>query len=115
MGYQIIAISPDRPEKLAETLKKSPGPYTLLSDSKLAVSSAFGITFRVSPGMLDRLVEFGIDIEEASGETHHLLPVPSVFVVGKDARIRFQHVNPDYRVRLAPELLVVAARVALKQ
>jgi peroxiredoxin len=52
----------------------------------------------------------GIDLEEVSGETHHILPVPSTFIIGTDGTIHFQYTNTDYKVRLAPDVLTAAAR-----
>jgi hypothetical protein len=34
--------------------------------------------------------------------------------VGTDNRIRFQYVNPDYRIRLDPKVLMAAAEVYRK-
>ena len=56
------------------------------------------------------LLEYGIDIEDASGDDHHILPVPAVFIVDTDGIIRFDYVNPDYKIRIDPEELLEAAR-----
>jgi len=111
LGFQILAISPDLPEKLAETVDQQHLTYTLLSDSKMKAAMAFGIAFRVADETLKRYDEYSIDLEEASEQSHHLLPVPSVFLVGTDGIIDFSYTNPDYRVRLAPEELLKAAQV----
>ncbi len=114
LGYRIIAISPDRPEKQRASLEKNKLGYALLSDSKMTASTAFGIAYKVDDAMLKQLAGFGIDLEEASGETHHLLPVPAVFLVGRSGQIEFQYANPDYRVRLDPQVLLAAAKAAAK-
>ena len=75
---------------------------------------AFGIAFQVSDADYERYKGFGIDLEEASGETHHLLPVPSVFLVGRDRVIRFRYYNPDHTVRLDTDSLLAAAREAIE-
>lgn len=41
---------------------------------------------------------------------NHLLPVPAVFVIDREARIRFRYFNPDYKERLSGEALLKAAR-----
>lgn len=114
LGYQLIAVSPDRSEKLRESLDKHSLGYTLLSDSKLTAAKQFGLVFRVADQTLQRYKTFNIDLEDASGELHHLLPVPAVFIVGMDGTIRFSYVNPNYRVRLDPDILLMAAKTALK-
>ena len=114
LGYHIVGISPDRPEKLAASLEKNPGGYLLLSDSKMAAAKAFGLAFQLDDAMVERYKGFGIDLEADSGQTHHQLPVPAVFLVGKSGRIEFQYVNPNYKVRLQPEVLLAAAKAAAK-
>ncbi|MEO8167537.1 MAG: peroxiredoxin-like family protein [bacterium] len=113
LGYQLLAISTDKPEKLQETLTKDKLNYTLLSDSKMVGSAAFGIAFKVEDQLVQKYKTYNIDLEGASGEKHHLLPVPSVFIVGMDGIIRFSYVNPNYKVRLDSEVML-AAQAALK-
>lgn len=55
-----------------------------------------------------------IDLEAASGRTHHLLPHPAVFVADTGGTIRFAHVNPDYKVRLEPKSILEAAKAAVR-
>lgn len=110
MGYQIIAISPDRPEKLRESIQKQQLQYTVVSDSRMDAAKAMGLAFRVSKETLDRYLKWGIDLEEASGETHHLLPVPAVFLLNREGIIEFQFVHPNYKVRLDPEILLAVAK-----
>ncbi len=110
MGYQILAISPDRPEELSKTLDKQHLTYYLLSDSDVVIAQAFGLVFRVDDPTLEKYRGFGIDLEKASGRDHHLLPVPAVYIVDTTGTIRFAHWNPDYKTRLASEDLLKAAR-----
>ncbi|MDA2937977.1 redoxin domain-containing protein [Acidobacteria bacterium AH-259-A15] len=115
MGYQLIAVSADRTEKLQQSIGKHQLKYELVSDSQMAGAKAFGLAYRVDDKTLERYKGFGIDLEEASGEGHHLLPVPAVFLIGTDGIIDFQYVNPDHRVRLDPDLLLAAAKASLKK
>jgi peroxiredoxin len=109
LGYQIVAVSIDKPEKLKESLGKHKLNYTLLSDSKAEASIAFGLAFKVEDEYNKMLKNHNMDIEEASGEDHHILPVPAVFIVDSDGIIQFSYVNPDYKVRLNGEILLKAA------
>jgi peroxiredoxin len=110
LGFQMIAISPDRPEKLTETIDKHQMGYTLLSDSTMAAAKAFGIAFKLDEPTLAKYAEYGINLDDASGQSHHLLPVPSVFVLGTDGTIKFEYVNPDYKVRIPPDVLLAAVK-----
>lgn len=115
LGYQIIAVSPDKPEELKKSLEKNELNYTLLSDSKMEASRSFGIAFRVSDSVNERYKKVNINLEKSAGENHQLLPVPSVFITGIDGTIKFEYVNPNYKVRIDPELLLAAAKSSLKQ
>lgn len=110
LGIQILAVSPDQPSKLREKPDNAKIPYQLLSDRTMEAAKAFGIAFEVDADMRDKYRGFGIDLEAASGEAHHLLPHPAVYVIDAKGIIRFAHVNEDYKVRLEAEKVLEAAR-----
>ena len=109
-GFQILAVSPDRPAKLREAADDHGFSYRLLSDSNMQLARAFGLAFRVDDDTLERYDEFGIDLEDASGEAHHLLPVPAVYLIDRAGVVRFAYWNPDHRERLDGDDLLEAAR-----
>lgn len=111
MGFEVWFVSMDKPEVLAPSLSEEVS-YTLLSDTSAELTRAFGIAFQVDDKTVSAYQGYGIDLEEVSGETHHILPVPSTFIIGTDGTIHFQYTNTDYKVRLAPEVLIAAARSA---
>lgn len=111
MGFDIWFISIDQPSVLYDSLDQPDIGYMILSDSRLSATRAFGIAFRMPDEMVERYLEYDIDLEAASGEVHHVLPAPSTFIIGGDGIIRFEYTNPDYKVRLHPDVLLAAARV----
>ena len=114
MGYQILAVSADSPESLSQSKQKLKMGYILLSDHSMKGATALGIAWRVNTDTLKILDGYGIDLEKASGEKHHILPVPAAYIVGTDGKISFAYVNPDYEVRVPATVLLEAARVALE-
>jgi peroxiredoxin len=110
LGYQLIAISPDTPAELKRTLNKDALDYRLLSDSSAAAMRAFGIGYEVNAEILQKLAGYGIDLEKSSGQTHHVLPVPSVYLVDGEGVLQFSYVHPDYKVRLPQQVVLAAAR-----
>jgi peroxiredoxin len=107
-GFQMIALSPDRPLELARTLDQHALDYTLLSDSSATAMQRYGIAFRVDDATVEKYAEHGIDLAAASGESHHALPVASVFVIDAAGVIAFSYVNPDYRTRVPVRILRAA-------
>jgi peroxiredoxin len=75
---------------------------------------AFGLAFRVDDATFQRYHGFGIDLEAASGKTHHILPVPAVFIVDENGRIEFEYVNPDYRLRIPASVVLAAAKAGAR-
>jgi peroxiredoxin len=113
LGYQVLAISPDGPEALRESVEKPEFEYELLSDSEMTLAKAFGVAFRVDDQTVEQYRGFGIDLGKASGRDHHLLPVPAVYIIDTEGVIRFAHWDADYKERLEAAILIDAARRAM--
>jgi len=112
LGYQIVALSPDVPAELAKSIDKNDVEYTLLSDSDSNASQAFGVAFQVPQDLVDTYKNsYKIDLEKASGNQRHILPVPAVFLI-KDGKVVYSYSNPDYKVRLKAAELIAAAKKA---
>ena len=110
MGFDIWFISIDKPEFLLESLDDPNIGYTIYSDASLEATRAFGLAFRVDDELNERYLEWNIDLEKASGETHHVLPAPATYIIGTDGMINFAYINPSYKVRLHPDVLLAAAK-----
>lgn len=112
MGYQILAVSPDQPAKLKESLDKHHLAYTLLSDRTMDLTRQFGLAYRVSHEVVAKMKQYGSDLESSTGNTLHLLPVPAAYVVDRKGVIHFVYFNPDIKVRVNPDELLKAAKAA---
>jgi peroxiredoxin len=113
LGYQIVAISPDRPEELNKMTKADHLNYRLFSDPQGDAMKKFGVAYQVDNTTLTNLKQkFNVDLERSSGQTHHILPVPSVFVLDRGGKIVFVHADPDYRVRMKGAEVLAAAKAA---
>ncbi len=100
LGAAIVAVSPDNVERTKANMEKLKIPFALLSDSDVAAARAFGLAFQVDETTLAKHKGFGIDLEQASGNDYHALPVPAVYIVDPSGKIRFAHSNPNYGQRL---------------
>jgi len=110
MGFNIWFISIDKPEMLVESLSDPDIGYTIYSDSSLQATRAFGLAFQVDDELFEKYLTYNIDLEKASGETHHVLPAPATYIIGTDGIISFAYINPNYKVRLHPDVLLAAAK-----
>jgi len=114
-GYQIVAVSADRPENVEKSIEKHDLHYTLLSDSTMNAAKAFGLAFRVDKEALERSTKYAATLESGSGLNHHILPVPAVFIVQKDGSIIFEYVNPNFKVRLNAQVLLAILKAENEQ
>jgi peroxiredoxin len=112
-GYQILAISPDLPENLRSSIDKHHLTYTLLSDSHMQASQAFGLAFHVDDATYARMSSFGVNLEAATGTKQRELPIPAAYVIDRSGTIRFAYSNPNFKVRVDPQALLAAATAAV--
>jgi peroxiredoxin len=112
LGYQIVAVSPDKPQELQTTLEKEDLGYQLFSDSDMTLARRFGLAFVVDDATIEKYRGYNIDLERSSGRSHHELPVPAVYIIDQTGTIRFAHTDTDYRVRLSADSILKAATAA---
>ncbi|MFT7156235.1 MAG: peroxiredoxin [Parvicella sp.] len=107
LGFELIAITPDNFNKLDSSVIRGGGiDYTLFSDTDAQAMKAFGIDWKIDDKLYKKYKEeYGMDVEWWSGSDHHMLPVPSIFIIDKGI-IQYQHVDPKYSQRLSNELLL---------
>lgn len=107
-GFAIYAINQDDVATNAKAMKKQGFGFEVLSDADMEAARAFGLAFRVDDKTVRQYKGYGIDLVELYGRAQPELAVPAVWLV-KDGKIHFSYVNPDYRERLAPRVIVAAA------
>jgi peroxiredoxin len=111
LGYQIIAISPDSPERMQQQKFDDNFQLVRLSDTEFKAIRAFGLAYELEESMVTTLQQRN-KAEVVRIEGKGVLPVPAVFVTNTAGLITFQYVNPNYRERIDPKLLFTAARIA---
>lgn len=119
LGFQLVGISPDSPEKLKAAISTHKLAYQLLSDEKLIASQAFGLAYFTSAKTTQVYLE-KLQLDNRlwpmeSGEKRLVLPVPAIYISDQAGLIHFQYVNPNYKVRADPELVLTAAKLSLTQ
>lgn len=107
---QIVAISVDK-LKTAKKMKRNFGfSFTVLSDPKAKSLSAFKIINNLSDELVRKYKSaYKIDVERDSGETHHMVAHPAVFVIKKGV-ITFADINLDYMTRTKNSKIIEALK-----
>ena len=109
-GAEVLALSPQREE--LEGTRALPFPW--LRDDDNLVARKVGVAFELLRDLSWAYRELGIDLPKLNQSDRLELPVPATFVVGKDQRIRFAHVEPDYRRRPTVHEVLRAVEEATK-
>ena len=116
MGIDVMFLSGDRPDMLYTSLAENTQEniaeldYRIYSDADANAAIALGVAFKVSEKTINRRNEKGEDIENSSMLRHGVLPVPAVYAIDKSGLIRFDFVEPNYKVRLPAEELLAVSR-----
>ena len=116
-GALFVAISPQTTRQNSFTLEQHGLPYPLLSDPGAALAEQFGIAHTI-PADLRRYYQsilINIPFNNAGLSYHNAteaswrLPLPGVFVIGRDNTIIFSEAHADFRVRPEPADILAAA------
>ena len=98
---KLLAISVDQAEKARETDKFS-DHIIVLSDPKAKILKLYNVSYKLPQETVNKMKSsYDIDIEAASGEKHHTIAIPAVFVIDKKGKIVFSYANEKYKIRAA--------------
>lgn len=107
---QLVAISVDRIEVAERMQKKNGFSFIVLSDSQATSLQDYRIANTLTPSLVKKYKNaFKIDVEADSGEKHHMVAHPAVFVV-KDGKIIFADVHENYKERTDNKDILAAIR-----
>jgi peroxiredoxin len=112
LGAQLVAVSPQTPDNSLSTAEKNELAFPVLSDSALQAATAFGVAFDMPPELIELYSRAGNDLPVLNGNGRWVLPVPATYVIDRDGRITFAHVEADYRERAEPAAVLAALRLA---
>ncbi len=113
IGAQIVAITPDL-QHFATALKSDAEakPFPILIDVDNGYALSLNLAIFVGLELQKLMKSAGWDIARYQGNDAWLLPIPATFIVGRDSIIRARFVDPDYRRRMAIEVIIDALRTA---
>lgn len=115
LGAGLIAISPQTADNSLSTAEKNQLQFKVLSDTHLEAAKAFGIAFEMLENLIDLYKSFGNDLSVVNGNGRWVLPLPATYVIGRDGKIIYAHVEADYRVRAEPADVLARLKVQNEQ
>ena len=99
-GASIIAITPEKGDKIEKTMQKSGAKFSIIYDEHHRIMDKYKVTFKLSGWKRFIYGLGGININKASGNKDSALPVPATYIIAKDGTIFASHFNEDYAERM---------------
>ena len=98
-GATLVAVSPEKPENITQTVEKTKAEYSVLYDEGLKIMKAYEVEFEVPENTITRYRNAGIDIGKNNGDNGNFLPVPAVYIIDKESTITYRFFETDYKKR----------------
>jgi peroxiredoxin len=100
-GAELIAITAEKKDGVDKTLEKTKASYSILTDEDLKIMKAYKVLYKVDEKTVGRYKMADIDLAANNGQRIDavFLPIPAVYVIGKDGEIKYRFFEPDYKKR----------------
>ena len=109
-GARLVAISPETPDNSMTLIERQKLEYDVLSDAENRVARVFGLVFELPESVRPVYDRLGISLPAFNGDESFELPVPATYVINRDGRIRWSHVDADYTKRAEPAQILAALK-----
>lgn len=110
LGANLVALSPQLPEKSLSTAEENKVSFEVLSDLGNKIAREFGLVFALPESLQVLYKKFGIDVAAANGDDSYELPMTATYVIESDGTIVHAFVDTDYTKRLEPAEAVEALK-----
>lgn len=100
-GAQVVAITPELPEGIDSTVKKTGAIFPILHDKDMKLSTEYQVVYNVDDRMLGRYRTGGIDLLKANGQRTAMLPIPAVYIINTEGSVTYRYFNENYRTRVS--------------
>lgn len=107
-GGDLVAISVENADHSMAVAKKNELTFTVLSDPELATARKFGIVYQLPEETDARYKKGGLDVAKNNAMEKPELPISATYVVSKAGEIVFAYIEPDYKKRAEPDLIIEA-------
>lgn len=106
LGASVVAITPEKEEEIDKTIEKTDAEFPIIYDKSHLLMDAYDVTFVLSATKQKLYMLGGINIDVASGNDDHVLPVPATYIIGVDGKIIARHFDRDYKSRMSVKEIV---------
>jgi len=105
-GGQLVAVSPQTPDKSVDQVSASQLSFEVLSDVGNKLAKDCGLVFTLPEALRPIYETWQIDIPGHNGDNSFELPIPATFIIDTDGIIRYAFADMDYTKRLEPNIII---------
>ena len=100
-GANLIALTPELPDKSLSTSEKQNLQFEVLSDVDNKVAKEYGIVFKLLDKVAD-IYDKSFDLTAYNGNDTYELPLAAIYVIDEDGKIIYAFLDAEYRNRAEP-------------
>ncbi|MCJ7933261.1 MAG: AhpC/TSA family protein [Chryseobacterium sp.] len=104
----LVAVSPEGPEYSSMMAEKNNLEFEVLTDADNGFAQKLGIVFQLQDFVLLHYQNLGIDLLKFNKNTENTLPVPAVFVIDENRKVRYKFLDVNYMNQVDVEDLIQA-------
>lgn len=112
-GAVMVAIGPQIQRQSDFMVGQHGLPFPVLTDTNNEIAEKFGLVYTVPEYHRNYYLSILVNIPFMNGETSWRLPLPALYVVGKDRKVLYAEAHADFRVRPEPEEALAAVLAAM--
>ena len=100
-GANLIALTPELPDKSLSTAEKNNLEFEVLSDVGNQVAKQYGLVFELIPEVA-AMYQKAFDLHGFNGDDSNELPLAATYVISQAGVIEYAFLDADYRNRAEP-------------
>lgn len=108
-GAQLLALTPELPDKSLSTHEKNELAFEVLTDEHLQVAHEYGIVFKLTDEVAT-VYKKNFSLEDYNGNDSDELPLAATYVIAADGTITYAFLDAEYRRRAEPVEILAALR-----
>ena len=105
-GGQLVAISPQTPDKSIDQISASQLTFEVLSDVGNKLAKNCGLVFTLPESLRPIYDAWQIDIPGHNGDDSFELPIPATYIINTEGKIHYAFADMDYTKRLEPNIII---------
>ncbi len=105
-GAQLVAVSPQLPEKSQDQVSRSKLTFEVLSDVGNKLAKQINLVFTLPEPLRPIYEAWQLDIPGHNDDDSFELPIPATYIIDTDGVIRYAFVEMDYTQRLEPDIII---------